>query len=373
MRSSTESNLLNPRPRLSLEQRLTRAWQRDSLWLKLLLPLSWVFAALSGMRRRYLQARHQGDLYAAPVIVVGNISVGGSGKTPLIVALIAALKQRGYKPGVVSRGYGGKPAYYPLAVTSQTDVSQSGDEPLLIAQLTGCPVVVDLNRAAAVDYLLENYACDVVLSDDGLQHYRLHRDIEIVVVDGQRGLGNRRRLPAGPLRECAGRLSQADYVILNMGANSSTKAGSIEAQLGYFADSVDVMAIAARQFTQLCSGESVPIEVWLQAREGTPAHAVAAIGNPQRFAETLRALGLQVDLRSFDDHQWLTDAELCFADDWPVIITAKDAVKLTASGSDQLSENIWVLDIEAQLPQDFVERLAIQIDAVAAGIEIAQV
>ena len=133
MRSSTESNLLNPRPRLSLEQRLTRAWQRDSLWLKLLLPLSWVFAALSGMRRRYLQARHQGDLYAAPVIVVGNISVGGSGKTPLIVALIAALKQRGYKPGVVSRGYGGT-LEGPVRVDPAIHTAdQVGDEPLLLA------------------------------------------------------------------------------------------------------------------------------------------------------------------------------------------------------------------------------------------------
>ena len=200
---------------MSLEQRITQAWQQDSPWLKLLLPLSWLFVAIASARRRYLQSRHQGQAFKAPVIIVGNISVGGSGKTPLILALVSALKQRGFKPGVVSRGYGGKAVSYPLGVNAQTAVAESGDEPLLIAQLAECPVVVDADRNAAVAYLLSHNDCDLVLSDDGLQHYRLHRDIEIVVIDGQRGFGNGRCLPAGPLRESQERLGQADFVVVN--------------------------------------------------------------------------------------------------------------------------------------------------------------
>jgi tetraacyldisaccharide 4'-kinase len=351
MRSSTANNLPSQGPRLSLEERLTSAWQRDSLWLKALLPLAWLFGAIAALRRHYLETKYNSGCFRAPLIVVGNISVGGSGKTPLIVALVSALRQRGYHPGVVSRGYGGVAASYPLAVTADSDVSQSGDEPLLIARLAGCPVVVGADRTAAANYLLDNYPCDLVLSDDGLQHYRLHRDIEIVVVDGQRGLGNGRRLPAGPLREGPDRLLQADFVVVNSAENI--------AALELPVTSVEVMQIALRQFTQLNSGISQSIEEWMQAYGASPVHAVAAIGNPQRFALTLQQFGLQVDLHGVDDHRPLASDDLNFNDHFPVVITAKDAVKLSAGAA--LSDKVWVLDIEAEIDSDFVDRLAAQL------------
>lgn len=339
---------------MSLEQRITHAWQQDSLWLKLLLPLSWLFSAISGMRRRYLQSRYQcqSQSFAAPVIIVGNISVGGSGKTPLIVALVKALKQRGFKPGVVSRGYAGKAHSYPLSVNPQTRVTESGDEPLLIAQLAQCPVVVDADRRAAVAYLLAHNNCNLVLSDDGLQHYRLHRDIEIVVVDGQRGVGNGRCLPAGPLREGPERLGQADFVVVNGKLSGSLDLGDINS---------DLMQIAPRRMTRLRTAESQPIELWLQEHVIQRVHAVAAIGNPQRFADTLEQLGLEVALHGHNDHGSLTAEDLSFEDNLPVIITAKDAVKLLAHGTDTLADNIWVLEIEAQIDNDFIDRLAVKL------------
>lgn len=345
---------------MSLEQRITKAWQQDSAWLKLLLPLSWLFRIISGLRRRHLQSQHQGESHSlgAPVIIVGNISVGGSGKTPLIVALISALKQRGFKPGVVSRGYGGKAPSYPLGVNADTAVAESGDEPLLIAQLAECPVVVDADRNAAVVYLLNHNDCDLVLSDDGLQHYGLHRDIEIVVVDGQRGFGNGRCLPAGPLRESPARLQQADFVVLN-------------GDRGEASHSIDVvceqMKIAPRRMTQLCSGVSQPIDQWLIEHPRKRVYAVAAIGNPQRFADTLVSMGLEAELHSHDDHQALSAGDLCFGDDLPVIVTAKDAVKLhgagDAHGNDSVADNIWVLEIEAQIESEFIDRLAAQLQS----------
>jgi len=256
---------------------------------------------------------------------------------------------------VVSRGYGGEAASYPLAVSADSDVSQSGDEPLLIARLAGCPVVVGADRTAAVNYLLDNYSCDLVLSDDGLQHYRLHRDIEIVVVDGQRGLGNGRRLPAGPLREGPERLLEADFVVVNSAENSNESV----AALGLPVTSVEAMQIAPRQFTQLNSGISQPIEEWIQTHEASLVHAVAAIGNPQRFALTLQQFGLRVDLHGVDDHRPLSSDDLNFNDNFPVVITAKDAVKLSAGA--ELSDKIWVLDIEAEIDSGFVGRLAAQL------------
>ena len=291
---------------MSLEQLITGAWTRNSRWLVLLLPFTWLFAGLSNLRRCYLQRRYQGQPYTAPVVIVGNISVGGSGKTPLIIALVAALKQRGYSPGVVSRGYSGNAAQYPLSVTAATAVSESGDEPLLIATLAGCPVVVDANRSAAVDYLLNHHQCNLVLSDDGLQHYALHRDIELVVVDGQRGLGNGRQLPSGPLREKPQRLEQADMVVIN----------GQQADQSITVSGLQKMSIRPTQFRHLQSGRRLAIEDWLESEPGTnrEVHAVAAIGNPQRFADTLSQIGLAPILHRFDDHQTMTLEDLVFAD-----------------------------------------------------------
>ena len=338
---------------MSLEQLITGAWTRNSRWLVLLLPFTWLFAGLSNLRRCYLQRRYQGQPYTAPVVIVGNISVGGSGKTPLIIALVAALKQRGYSPGVVSRGYSGNAAQYPLSVTAATAVSESGDEPLLIATLADCPVVVDANRRAAVDYLLDHHQCNLVLSDDGLQHYALHRDIELVVVDGQRGLGNGRQLPSGPLREKPQRLEQADMVVIN----------GQQADQSITVSGLQKMSIRPTQFRHLQSGRRLAIEDWLESEPGTnrEVHAVAAIGNPQRFADTLTQIGLAPILHRFDDHQILSLDDLSFGDNLPVVVTAKDAIKLEQVAA--VSENIWAVDIEAVIDSSFVDKLVVKLEA----------
>ena len=202
---------------------------------------------------------------------------------------------------------------------------------------------------------LSHSDCDLVLSDDGLQHYRLHRDIEIVVVDGERGFGNGRCLPAGPLRESPERLQQADFVVVN---------GGMPVNLGV---PCEQMQIAPRRMTQLCSGVSQSIDQWLTEQQSKAVHAVAAIGNPQRFANTLVSLGLEAELHSHNDHQALGPEDLSFGDDLAVIVTAKDAVKLLGSdhrqslGQGSIADNIWVLEIEAQIEDDFIDRLAAQL------------
>ena len=333
---------------VSVEQRLTKAWDRDSWGLIFFVPLSWLLRIIVALRRYLLQAKHQGQPFSAPVVIIGNISVGGSGKTPLIIALVKALKQRGYSIGVVSRGYGAKADGYPLAVTGATKATQCGDEPLVISQACSCPVVVAPDRVAAVNYLLANYCCDLILSDDGLQHYRLHRDIEIAVVDGARGLGNQHCLPAGPLRESAQRLNQVDFVLINGLPDKSVS----RAVMPVLPADIDRHQIALQPsvFRHLASGKTVVASAW---SEPFSVHAVAAIGNPQRFAATLEILGFDVDLVGRDDHQQLKLADLSFDDDLPIIITAKDAVKFT----DSVADNIWVLEVEMVLPDGFLDSL----------------
>lgn len=347
---------------MSLELTISSAWNRNSRWLVFLIPFSWLFSGLSALRRCYLQHKFQGRPYSAPVIVVGNISVGGSGKTPLIIALVKALKQRGYVPGVVSRGYLGSAAVSPLSVDASSAVTESGDEPLLIATLADCPVVVDADRPAAVESLLSNFNCDLVLSDDGLQHYAMHRDIELVVVDGQRGLGNGRRLPAGPLRESPERLAEADIVIVN---------GSLVEEARLAVESLESMNIRPTAFRHLQTGRRESLESWLQSEVGgdKQVHAVAAIGNPQRFANTLSAMGLSVNLHSFDDHQTLSSADLTFADNLPVIVTAKDAIKLPGLNLDEqgTDANIWVLDIEAEINSALIDKLITKLQMLKAS------
>jgi tetraacyldisaccharide 4'-kinase len=330
---------------LSVERRWLNACYSNSSSLLLLAPLSWLFSLMSAVRRKILQRLYQGRRFSVPVAVVGNISVGGSGKTPLIIALVNALNKRGYTAGVVSRGYGGAANAYPLLVTSQTPVDQSGDEPLLIARLCGCPVVVDPDRVRAVEFLLHETPCDIVLSDDGLQHYRLHRDIEIAVVDAARGLGNGRMLPSGPLRESPSRLSQVDFVVLN---GSGADIGAELDLVG--AHHVELQALGLRH---IASNVLTPVDMW---KGGKKAHAVCGIGHPDRFAQTLTTLGFEVILSSVNDHQHLSSDDLTFGDDLPVIITSKDAVKY----SGVIPENLWVLEVEMSISDDFVDSLTEQ-------------
>ena len=330
---------------MSAEKRWLNACYSNSSSLLLLAPLSWLFSLISTVRRKILQRLYQGKCFSVPVAVVGNISVGGSGKTPLIIAIVNALNKRGYTAGVVSRGYGGAANAYPLLVTSQTPVDQSGDEPLLIARLCGCPVVVDPDRVRAVEFLLHETPCDIVLSDDGLQHYRLHRDIEIAVVDAARGLGNGRMLPSGPLRESPSRLSQVDFVVLNgSGADIGVELDLVGAH------HVELQALGLRH---IASNVLTPVDMW---EGGKKAHAVCGIGHPDRFAQTLATLGFEVILSSVNDHQHLSSDDLTFGDDLPVIITSKDAVKY----SGVIPETLWVLEVEMSISDDFVDSLTEQ-------------
>lgn len=305
---------------------LTQRWYRRSLLSWCLLPLAWLYQLISSLRRLAYQkdwlTRHK---LPVPVIVVGNISVGGTGKTPFVIWLVEQLRQAGYQPGVVSRGYGGHSSHYPLDVDSQSSTRQVGDEPLLIHQRTGCPVVVDPNRPRAAVHLLAKHHCDVVISDDGLQHYALQRDIEIVLVDAGRRFGNKYCLPAGPLREPVSRLQQVDFIIYN-GEHSTA---SYQMQLNF------------NETYHLLTGESVSLTDF----KGAEIHAVAGIGHPQRFFDQLAEQQLIVHPHPFADHWQFSASDFNFADDFPILMTEKDAVKCREFAN----KNMWYVPVSAQL------------------------
>lgn len=322
---------------MSFSTSLERAWNRRISWTLILVPFSWLFQLVVNIRRYYHQQLAPNSSLKIPVVVVGNISVGGTGKTPLLIALVHSLKAQGFHPGVISRGYGGSTSNYPLFVTTDSAATEVGDEPLLLA--SACPVVVDPDRYRAAQWLLEQTDCDVILSDDGLQHYRLPRDIEIAVVDGERGFGNGQCLPAGPLREPVSRLQQVDFILTN-GHGSNLSA------IGGFSFRVE-----PTQLRHLTSGKRCALDQW---HSGNKVHAVAGIGNPQRFSNTLEQLGFEVQLHAWPDHHDFQGGELQFDDNLPVIITAKDAVKCKSFAND----SVWILDIEAKPDTAFLEKLA---------------
>lgn len=326
----------------SFAHRLSEAWYTPSRWPCLLLPLTVVFYGLSSARRGlYRSGFLKSSQAAVPVIVIGNIAVGGTGKTPLTLTLIEALIAAGYKPGIVSRGYGSKAHQYPYQVLPGSPVSEAGDEPLMLAEQSRCPVVIAPDRVAAIDALLEANDCDVVLADDGLQHYAMGRDIEVVVVDAKRGLGNGLLLPAGPLRESLRRLDAVDFVVSNGGR------AALPAQYKQY-----TMQIRPRLLLPLDqSQQAVDPQQWALSKT---VHAVAGIGNPQRFYSTLSDLGFEVIEHSFDDHHKFVLDDLQFNDDLPVLMTAKDAVKVRALGT---ASNYWYLAIVAELDAAFIPAL----------------
>lgn len=318
------------------------AWPLWPLW-----PLSLLFRWVARRRRfRFLADVARGVLWRppVPVIVVGNISVGGTGKTPVTIALVEHLRRRGWRPGVVSRGYGGRPSTLPLQVDGSVDVAECGDEPLLINLRTGCPVVVDPDRPRALRQLLAATDCDVAISDDGLQHYRLFRDVELAVVDGLRGLGNGLCLPAGPLREPPERLREVDAVLLNGGSGTPPLAARS-------------FTLRPLQFVNLCSGETRRVDGF---GAGARVHAVAGIGNPGRFFDTLRSLELALVEHPFADHHRYHRAELDFGDDLPVLMTEKDAVKCRAFAD----PGHWYLAVEAVLPTALYDMLDARLERV---------
>ncbi len=316
--------------RARFERYLTALWyarRRPPLWLRSLVPL---YRAVAATRWRRPPERPP-----CPVIVVGNITVGGSGKTPVVAALARFLADSGYAPAVISRGYGGRATDEPLAVTTGSDPGQVGDEPVLLARRAGCAVWVCRDRRAALDAARRGGA-DVVLADDGLQHPRLPRSYEICVIDGMRGLGNARLLPAGPLRQPLQRLESIDAVLIKTGGELDT---SMEASGRPF-------AVVPGRLYRLGSSDA-------PAREPPRVEfdAVCAIGNPESFFALLEALGYRFRRRPYPDHHVYTSVELARLPG-PLIVTEKDAVKL-----ERLADvpETWVLPIEARLPRDLRE------------------
>lgn len=314
---------------------LVSGWYQDATWLHLLRPASWLFSQLAQYKKR------QTTVWDAPVpvVVVGNINVGGTGKTPLVAWIVEQLSAAGYKPGIVSRGYGGISDEYPLLVNGQTDPREAGDEAVLLARKTGCPVAVDPDRTAAAQFLISEEACDVIVSDDGLQHYALGRDAEIAVIDGERGLGNGLCLPAGPLREPPERLAEVDMVIVN---------GDSQLDLGVPHLNMRVMV---NSIEPLSDGGD------LSEPNNTTVHGVAGIGNPDRFFATLREMGYEVIEHRFADHHRFELTDLSFGDSLPVIMTEKDAVKCRQLLTDQIHGNFWYLDITVQPDEQVLAKL----------------
>ena len=319
---------------------LQRQWfgQRrlsPALWLllPLLLPLTWVFAVLARVNRRQAEA----ERLPVPVVVVGNITVGGAGKTPLTIWLARQLSARGWRPGIVSRGYGGNNAWARPVLASSLP-AEVGDEPILLARHSGLPVWVGRDRVAAGRALLAAYPeVDVVLCDDGLQHYRLARDVELAVFDG-RGAGNGWRLPLGPLREPLSRLAAVDAVVCN-GMRDSRLAGAVP---------LFDMRLQAGAFYRLDDPRQTCGATELIGRN---LYALAGIGDPERFFRTLSGLGLTFEAHPFPDHYAYLTADLAFAGDGILLMTEKDAVKCAGLTAGET----WVLPVEAELSPALIE------------------
>ncbi|KQB52825.1 tetraacyldisaccharide 4'-kinase [Pseudomonas endophytica] len=319
---------------MAMSDRVLRAWYAGHPLLKLLSPLEYVYRRVVERKRARFVAG-EGEIYRSPVplVVVGNITVGGTGKTPLILWLIEHCQRNGLRVGVVSRGYAAKPPQLPWRVTAQQSAAQAGDEPLLIVQRTGVPLMIDPDRGRAVKALLDSEPLDLILSDDGLQHYRLARDLELVLIDNARGLGNGHCLPAGPLREPVERLESVDAVLYN-GADSDPHPG--------FAFKLQPSALI-----NLRSGERRALDLF---PPGQALHAVAGIGNPQRFFTTLEALHWRPIAHAFADHASYSAEVLSFTPPLPLVMTEKDAVKCR----DFASPDWWYLAVDAVPSEAFV-------------------
>jgi len=289
-------------------------------------------------------AQHRLD---CQVISLGNITVGGAGKTPLLIALATEALRRGLRVGIVSRGYGGGTSAFPLLVDANTTTSECGDEPAMMAQRLGVPVVIDPDRARAVSAL--EARCDVILSDDGLQHYALARDIEIVVVDAERGFGNGLCLPAGPLREPLSRLRSVDFRVAT-GRDLSQRLPALF--------SFVEMQLQPSACVNVSTGERVRTENFFQQQK---VHAVAGIGNPRRFFDLLRSLGLSVIEHPFADHHGFVVADLQFGDEVPIVMTEKDAVKCRSMAL----RDAWYVEVNAVLPKTFLDALVQRLSSLA--------
>jgi len=320
---------------------LEKAWYNKSSWLWLLWPLSVITKKISQNRfKKFQEGKTKSWKAEIPVIIVGNVVTGGTGKTPLVIWLGKALADLGYKPGIISRGYGGRSKQYPLIVDENTPVQMCGDEPKMIFSNTSLPVYVSPNRVQAAKKLIKDTDCDILISDDGLQHYSLDRDIEIAVFDGMRGLGNKLCLPAGPLREQLNRTESVDFVV---SSNSSLQKEGVNEDV--------VMKYKPTEWVRLSDNKSFSVGAWPL---GKVAHAVGGIGNPLKFFISLKELGFKLIEHSFPDHYQFQKEDFLFSEQLPIIMTEKDAARCSKIEN----KSIWYLKTEADLPAEFANRIA---------------
>lgn len=324
-----------------MSSRVDRLWYQSDRPLWFFWPLAWLYRAIANRRRSHFLADPPPPL-SLPVVVVGNITAGGTGKSPLTAALVAHLCDRGWQPVIITRGYGGRSDQYPIEVNADSSATETGDEPLMLSLMTGRPVVVDPDRSRAARYAEKRDLGDILICDDGLQHYRLPRDLEIAVVDGARCLGNGAPIPVGPLRESPERLSGVDLVVVN-GAVEACKSLPVGPERRF------TMTLEPSSLRRLDTGEAVP----LSRLKGCRVRAVAGIGNPGRFFGTLEALGAQVNPRALPDHHRFRAEDFAAQADETLVITAKDAVKcreIAPGGT-------LVLEVRAQLQPGLTELL----------------
>ena len=313
---------------------VVESWYNKSMWLYLLYPFSIIFKIISSFRKNRLQSKSLSKPKPKiPIIIVGNITIGGTGKTPLVKYIAQNLQKLGYKPGLVSRGYGGK-FKETLRVDESTSVKQTGDEAQILSTL-GLPFYIDKNRLRAVNKIINETDCNVIISDDGLQHYNMHRDIEILVIDGKRRFGNNLLFPAGPLRESRKRSKEVDFVVNNSGPTEGDEF---------------LMNITPNKFVHLNSAKSYEIDKWPMHRQ---VHAVAGLGNPGRFFDTLERLGFDVIKHPFPDHHNFNLSDLHFLDHLPIIMTEKDATKCKGLENNK----IWYLSVDADVSNQFITNL----------------
>ncbi|HCH31355.1 MAG TPA: tetraacyldisaccharide 4'-kinase [Oceanospirillaceae bacterium] len=333
-----------------MTQIILNAWYRGAWWLSLFYPLEWVYLRL---RKLHLRRQPNPSENPIPLLVVGNITLGGTGKTPLVVALVAALKQRGLRPAIISRGYGGRIGAGPHCVTAKDKPEQVGDEPTLLAQLTRVPVVVGWDRKAGLTWLAEQGQYDLVISDDGLQHSAIKGDLEWCLIDGARGLGNGHCLPAGPLREPSTRLHQVDQVLITGELQPQVKQ-QLKQLLGAQDD-----CLLEPQLDQLKRVADDQVAAWPSV--DTPLNAIAAIGHPQRFFNDLRAKGYSVAGQGFADHHQFKPQDLPHGE---LIMTAKDAVKCKPMAQEQNLPWLYATQ-RLTLPESLVTKLIQQLDLTA--------
>ena len=316
---------------------LQDAWYKEMYISSALMSLSMLYD--DAMRFRlflYKKGLLKKTKLSVPVVIVGNITVGGTGKTPLIVWMARFLQEEGYTPGIISRGYGGNSQQWPQWVDENSNPELVGDEAVLMAQRADCPIAVGPERVKAAQMLLDKSDCNIILSDDGLQHYALERDIEIAVVDGERRFGNGYTLPCGPLREPIERLRKVDLVIVN-GVEADCKENEFS------------MAVEGDVLVNLVTKE----EKLLSEFNGRSCHALAGIGNPKRFFNLLEKQQISIDTLAFQDHHQFKLEDISFNDDKPVLMTEKDAVKCLAFATDKH----WYLPVKAKPEQTFIDKL----------------